>query len=235
MSGGRVYVHVDTESDGPDPAYNNMISIAVCMTSETGEVIGKFLGDLKPLEYYEPNPKTIKDFWERDDNNKAELKRIRENSRPAVEVMDDLLEYVHKIANGRECEWVAMPASYDWKWISYYHSVYMNDKEGDGRRIPFAVTCLSNLRTGYMLATDTKWDDMKVLWEEWRGDLKSTHNALDDAKSQARLFHKVQSELKGCAKLLKQRSNASFTKIKGIFVDLIIAYSIVKVVTYFTF
>jgi hypothetical protein len=52
-------------------------------------------------------------FWYRDDNNRAELARIRANARTAVDVMKDLaamITHVIESNNLKRMNWIAKPS-----------------------------------------------------------------------------------------------------------------------------
>lgn len=51
--------------------------------NSNGKEINSFLGNISPIEGHNEDPATIKEFWLRDDNNKAEFKRIKDNNRHA--------------------------------------------------------------------------------------------------------------------------------------------------------
>ena len=84
----------------------------------------------------------MKDFWERDENNRSELKRIRDNARPSVKVMSDLNDLI-KNMKPRRITWVARPSAYDWQWLNYYQNVYLHSG-GSGSLIGNPPTLDSN-------------------------------------------------------------------------------------------
>jgi hypothetical protein len=76
-----VFAHFDIEADGPSPVQNSMLSLGIVFSNVKGEEIGFFLGDMEPLPGHTSDVYTMTNFWEYDENNRAELERIRNNAR----------------------------------------------------------------------------------------------------------------------------------------------------------
>jgi len=187
-----VYGSFDIEADGPSPLLNNMLSIGVVFTdAETGEVVGNFLGDIEPLPGHEPDEATMKEFWERDDNNRAELKRIRANAKPAGEVMQALENHLKALMKKgyTKVKWVARPAAYDWQWLNCYYQYYAANIPNKVLSIGFKAICCSTIRDLYMSRHGLNYKEMNALCDEWAGDSAMTHNPLDDAMYQSKVFH----------------------------------------------
>ena len=192
-----VFAHIDIEADGNSPYANNMISLGVVFTDKTGKIVGEFLGDIQELPNHKADPSCITEFWERDENNRKELQRIRENARPAFDVMKDLNKYIADM-NPKRVTWVARPAAYDWQWINYYQNYYLS-KGGKGslinhpKRQAFKSVDASTMRDIFMSQWNLKRDQMEEQCKEWTKDcgFKMTHNPLDDARYQAVIYHKI--------------------------------------------
>jgi len=200
MSNKVCYGSFDIEADGPSPLLNNMLSIGVVFTdAETGDVIDDFLGDLEPLPDHYSDIDTMKEFWDRDDNNRAELKRIREHARPIVDVMEEF-EATLKVLMMQgytKVKWVARPAAYDWQWLNCYYQYYAGESKNKVVPLGFFVICCSTMRDMYALQHGLSFKEMIALCDKWAGDSAITHNPLDDAMYQSKVFHAL---LKGLQK-----------------------------------
>ena len=195
MSKGVINVMFDIEADGQSFLSNNMINIGVVITDDNENILGEFNGDLEPLDHHVSEQATMDEFWDKNDNNRAELKRIRENERPAIDVIRDLFDFVYNTANGRKIKWIARPAAWDWPWLKYYHQLYVREYMDEAKPIEFKATCLSSMEYAYIIATNKNKEDMKVMWKEWGEGLKMTHNGLNDARLQSKVFHGIKREL----------------------------------------
>ena len=188
-----LFAHFDIEADGPSPAFNNMISIGIVFTNTDGKVVDEFLGDFKPLLNHPEDADTMKHFWYRDENNRAELKRIQENAKDAMETMDDLNNFLKKL-KAKRINWVARPAAYDWQWLNYYFHLYKNENP---KAIPigFKAICARTMRDVYQAQFGVGRKEMEKIAKKWAGDESMTHNPLDDARFQAKVYHALYNEL----------------------------------------
>lgn len=196
-SGKNILAHFDIEADGPSPAYNSMLSIGVVFTDSEGNFVQEFLGDFEPLEGHEEDEATMKEFWDRDENNRNELQRIRDNARPVVEVMTELNELVKNLG-ARRVTWVARPSAYDWQWLNYYQNVYLHEGgtlslTGNPKRQAFKATDASTMRDIYQAQWNLDRKAMDARCKEWTEsfDFNMTHNPLDDARYQSVVYHEI--------------------------------------------
>lgn len=196
--GKNLFAHFDVEADGPSPAFNNMISIGVVVTNDQGAIVGEFLGDLEVLPDHVEDAATSVEFWNRDENNRAELARIRANAKPPLVVMQALNDFLRDL-KAKRITWVARPAAYDWQWLNYYQYWFLGNggvgslSGGDPKRQAFKAICASTMRDVFQnqwkLTTEQMESQCKV-WTEASG-FKMTHNPLDDARFQAVIYHKL--------------------------------------------
>ena len=203
LTKGRVlYAHFDIEADGPSPAFNSMLSIGIVFTeASTGKIVHEFLGDFEPLDNHETDQATMTEFWERDENNRKELQRIRDNSRPLFDVMSDLNDTI-KAMQAKRVTWVARPSAYDWQWLNYYQNVYLHEGgsgslTGNPKRQAFKAIDASTMRDIYQDQWGLGRKEMDEVCKEWTSDtgFNMTHNPLDDARYQAVIFHRLLTEL----------------------------------------
>lgn len=193
---GLVYASVDIEADGQNPMRNNMRSIGIVFTDETGKILHEYLGDIKPLKGHEPDPATMEEFWSK---HQDELARINKNSRPYQEVMLEIFELVNIRFKDHKVEWIAAPAAYDWAWVSAYAHLYL--EEADFKPLPHKAKCISTVRGLYWdLHPNLTRKQLNERITEWTKGTKLTHCAVDDARYQAAMFHALMRELKRFSK-----------------------------------
>ena len=187
---GFVFGHFDIEADGPSPAHNNMISLGVVFTNAKGEVVQEFQADLKPLPNHFEDDDTMKNFWNANPENQAEYKRIKDNEVDAKNAMQ-ALETIIGTLKVKRVVWVARPAAYDWQWLNYYwHYAQLKSSLG------FKATCASTMRDIYQAQFGLNREQMEAQVKEWAGKEAMTHNPLDDARFQAKIFHALEAALR---------------------------------------
>lgn len=199
--GKELFAHFDIEADGPSPACNNMLSIGIVFTDNNGSMVTEFLGDFEVLPGKCEDPLTMQEFWERDANNKEELARIRKNARPVMTVMTELNQFISNL-KAKRITWVARPAAYDWQWLNYYQYYYLHhggigSLSGNPNRQVFKAIDASTMRDIYQVQSNLDNKAIDEQFKKWTDEsgFKMTHNALDDARFQAMVYHKLYSAL----------------------------------------
>ena len=61
----NAYLSVDIEADGPSPYKNSMLSFGVTLLTKDKKILSKWEWNLRPLEGHEADPKTMKEFWQK--------------------------------------------------------------------------------------------------------------------------------------------------------------------------
>ncbi len=195
----NIYAHFDIEADGQSVFENNMISLGIVFTDSNGTEVNSFLGDIESLEGHEADPATINEFWLRDDNNKAEFKRIKDNSRPVENVMGDLAKVLAEYASQKhKVVWVARPAAYDWQFLKNYYEHFKPTKvaldNGTIVKSPsmgFKAECLSSMWSMYCRMNKLSREEQDKLWLSMGDGYGMTHNPLDDCRFQSRIYHNL--------------------------------------------
>ena len=180
-----IYGHFDIEADGPSPATSNMISLGVVFTNEQGIEIDSFQVDLRPRDGFRGNEDTL-NWWKHPDRI-AEYTRIMNDS---IEPALAMAKFAEQISRFPKLKWVARPAAYDWMWLKCYHDLYCS---GD---IGFKATCLSTIREVWMELKGYTYEQVEALVKEWTAELKMSHNPVDDARYQAKIYHMMMQDLK---------------------------------------
>jgi hypothetical protein len=193
-----VFAHFDIEADGPTPATSNMINIGIVFTDNDGKTIHEACLDLLPRLGYPGDADTLM-WWTSDPDRKNEYERIlREGANPIVAMgeLNAALVHVLAVTGAKKVTWVARPAAYDWMFLKCYHDLYkMHNK--DAIPIGFSATCLSSIREVWKEFSGLKREDIDEYFKKkWTQDVVMTHNGLDDARYQARIYHGMVEEIK---------------------------------------
>lgn len=192
-----VFAHFDIEADGPTPATSNMINLGIVFTDIDGKIIEELCLDLQPRLGYPGDEDTLK-WWNSDPDRKKEYERIvAEGKNPlvAMDRLNDTLFRVFAKAGVIKVTWVARPAAYDWMFLKCYHDLYRLHNK-DAIPIGFSATCLSSIREVWKEFSGLKREAIDEYFKKWTKDLVMTHNGLDDARYQARIYHGMIEEIK---------------------------------------
>lgn len=167
----EIFISVDIEAAGPVPPDFSMLSIGACRV-EAQEDDG-FYRELKPL-----NDRFNADALKVTGFDLEVLKR--EGMEPAT-AMGEFADWIGKIAEGDRPVFVGFNAPFDWAFINYYFHHFLG-------RNPFGIGGV-DIKAMYMGATGCSWSDTRSsqfpIPELPRSE---KHNALADARHQARLF-----------------------------------------------
>jgi hypothetical protein len=173
----EIYLSVDIEADGPIPGLYSMLSIGVC---RVGQPDAAFYAELKPIsETFVPEALAVSGL---------DRESLKAEGLEAAEAMQRFSAWVK--AQGGRPVFVSF-STWDWMFV-YYYLMRFNG------RSPFGHSSL-----------DMKSYYMGRYGSSWRGTAKGeiardqphlladlgphTHNALDDAREQAELFHRLLS------------------------------------------
>ena len=199
----KIFGHFDIEADGPTPMTSNMINIGVVFTDNLGKILHEVSIDISPRKGYNGDKDTL-NWWMNDAKRKTEYERILREGIDHITAMDrlnDALIHVMETTGVKKIYWVARPAAYDWMFLKCYHDLYISDKFSKNKiviPIGFSATCLSSIREVWMLFKNIKREQVDdYIKEKWTKDLVMTHNGLDDARYQARIYHGMMAELEG--------------------------------------
>lgn len=119
-------------------------------------------------------------------------------------LLNDALVRVFAKTGATKVTWVARPASYDWMFLKCYHDLYRLHNK-DAISIGFSATCLSSIREVWKEFSGLKREAIDEYFKKWTKDVVLTHNGLDDARYQARIYHGLVEELKKYAERSKTK------------------------------
>jgi len=187
-----IFGHFDIEADGPTPATSNMINIGIVFTGSAGNILGEICVDIKPRIGFRGDASTIA-WWSHPDRIN-EYNRILRDGIDPVAAMDSVNTKILEIVGKTKLVWVARPAAYDWMFLKCYWDLYKchNPNAYD---IGFSATCLSSIREIWKMFSGLNGKDIDNYFKRWTQDLVMTHNGLDDARYQARIYHGIIQEL----------------------------------------
>jgi ribonuclease T len=174
MSNTEVYISVDVEASGPFPPTFSMLSIGACVVERPEAT---FYGELKPISE-QVVAEAIKVVGK-------PLEHFTKNGREPKVVIADFEEWIKSISRGGTPVFVGFNAAYDWAFANWYFHTYLG-------RNPFGVSPL-DIKSYFMGLTSSSWEDTRSsrIPNAFKGPAVQTHNALDDAKSQAQMFERM--------------------------------------------
>ncbi len=178
------YAHIDIEATGWHVSTNSMIQLGVVFTDEKGKELDSLSVCIKEIPGKSRSPKTM-EWWEQ---YKKQWDYIKANEKSPEFAMNELVKKITKFKQIGKLRWVARPASFDWPFFTEYYNLYGPKNKPE---IGHFCTCLSTMKNEYSRNNNISREAMKILWKKWTVGFEHTHDALDDAREQARAFHKI--------------------------------------------
>jgi ribonuclease T len=174
----EVYISVDVETAGPYPRKYALLSIGACVVDHPEQT---FYIELKP---------TSMDFTrEAMDIHGLELEQLAVSGTSPDSAMHSFAEWVQaQVPEGVKPVFVAFNAPFDWMFVNDYFLRYLGSN-------PFGYSAL-DIKAYYMgmVACGWKQTSMTVVAARYLDQKKLTHNALEDALDQAKIFHGIIQE-----------------------------------------
>jgi DNA polymerase III epsilon subunit-like protein len=171
----EVFVSVDVETSGPIPGEYSLLSLGACLV-ERPEI--GFYTELKPTSrLVVPKALEVSGF------SIEELERTGEQPEVALGRLSAWL--TSQAQNGEQPVFVGLNAGFDWSFVNYYFHRYVGNN-------PFGFTAL-DIKSLYMGRFGGTWSRTRSSQMHQRLGLENTanHNALEDARAQARLFKAI--------------------------------------------
>ncbi|MBI5030071.1 MAG: 3'-5' exonuclease [Chloroflexi bacterium] len=171
----EILISVDIEASGPIPGEFSMLSLGACVVGATEQ---RFYVELKPItRNFEPEAMSIAGF------DLADLEKS------GVEPKIAMLDFERWIANVTPPDhrpiFVAYPIAFDWMFVAYYFHRFL-------KRNPFGIAGL-DVKSFYMGMTGKPYlaSSKEGMEPQFTADLELTHNAVEDAIAQAKLFERM--------------------------------------------
>lgn len=174
MSNNEIYISVDVEASGPFAPTYSMLSIGACVVGAAEE---SYYAELTPIskqviaEALKVVGKTLEHFTK--------------SGREPKSVMAEFDEWVNSVSGGRTPVFVGFNAAFDWAFVNWYFYTYLG-------KTPFGMAPL-DIKAYFMGLKGVDWEGTRSsrIPEMFKGPTAQTHNALDDARSQAQMFEKM--------------------------------------------
>jgi len=170
----EIYFSVDIESSGPIPGRYSMLSLGACVVGNPEEA---FYVELKPIsKEFVPDALKVSGF---------DLERLERDGEPPAKAMEAFRDWVQTTAGDRKAVFVGFNACYDWQFVNWYFESFTSGN-------PFGFGGI-DIKSYYMGFSGQPWSKTtsSQLPNEFQPDEPQTHNALNDARSQASIFLKL--------------------------------------------
>jgi ribonuclease T len=168
------YFSVDIESSGPIPGRFSMLSIGACVVGNSKKA---FYVELKPISRdCVPAALEVSGF---------DLDILEKDGQPPEEAMKAFRAWVEKASGDHKAVFVGFNACYDWQFVNWYLESFTGGN-------PFGFGGI-DIKSYYMGLSGETWarTTSSQLPQEFQPDAPQTHNALEDARAQASIFHKL--------------------------------------------
>lgn len=171
----EMFVSVDVESSGPIPGEFSMLSLGACLVDSPSTA---FSMELQPLNgNFEAEALAVTGL---------SMDDLARTGLPPEEGMSKFASWIEMHVPGDATPiFVGLNASFDWSFVNYYFHRFIGTN-------PFGFAAL-DIKALFMGATACDWQETKSssIAKLVRPSLKSSHDALDDARYQAELFRLI--------------------------------------------
>lgn len=138
---------LDVEADGTNPLTHSMLSFGVVAVDPWEQVVDQFYIKLKPRFGLEPDPKTMKNFW-----NLYPI-QYQETQTDALDHelgMQMFGHWIFNLSHTYRMQWWGAPSSTDWMFLKCYYDAYVPQDYPNRVDIGFRCDDLSSMLTCYM-------------------------------------------------------------------------------------
>lgn len=185
----KVYMTINVESDGPDPALNNMLELSCVLHFENGTVIDELNIKFIPLPNRKPDSFTMLNFW---NVNPEAWDWVNTDSIDVDTGMSQFVEFFEKYSKLYSIRFVGDPASRDFVWLQEYYTNYA--MFSTIKLFPYC-RCLTTMRKSYQKMLNLTDDESWILKNKMQNGneiqlVPSTrsHIGIERARKQAREF-----------------------------------------------
>lgn len=181
----KVYMTINVESDGPDPALNNLLELSCVLHFENGTVIDELNIKFTPLPNRKPDSFTIENFW---NVNPEAWRWVTTDTVDVDSGMSRFIDFYESHSKRYSIRFVGDPASRDFVWLQEYYTNYA--MFSTIKLFPYC-RCLTTMRKSYQkmlnLTDDESWT-LKNKMQLEEGEVVSNHIGIVRARRQAREF-----------------------------------------------
>jgi DNA polymerase III epsilon subunit-like protein len=168
------YFSVDIESAGPIPGKYSMLSLGACVVGNPEKA---FYVELKPIsKEFIADALKVSGF---------DLNHLEKEGKAPTEAMKTFHDWVVTATADHKPVFVGFNACYDWQFVNWYLVSFAGGN-------PFGFGGV-DIKSYFMGLSGLPWSKTtsSQLPTEFQPDVRQTHNALDDARAQASIFHKL--------------------------------------------
>lgn len=176
---GETFVSIDVETSGPTPGDFSLLSIGACLVDD----------DDDDGFYVELQPDSANVVASALAISGLDLATLAVEGAPPGEAMASFETWVTNVVpEGSRPVFVGFNASFDWMFVAEYFQRHLG-------RNPFGHAAL-DMKSFAMGMTGSTWAEtsMRILSPRYLDGHRLTHNALDDARDQARMFRALLDE-----------------------------------------
>jgi ribonuclease T len=173
----EAYISVDIETAGPNPRQYSLLSIGACSIEDPER---SFYIELQPV-----NDKMLHEAYA---IHQLSLEKLKNSGIPPQDAMAKFNSWLSRaVTEGRKPVFVAFNAPFDWMFISDYFHRYLGYN-------PFGHTAL-DMKAFFMGLHGSSWKEtaMHNVAEKYLEGKGISHNALEDAQDQAKIFTRLYS------------------------------------------
>jgi hypothetical protein len=184
----KVYMTINVESDGPDPALNNLLELSCILHFENGTVIDELNIKFLPLPNRKPDPFTMENFW---NVNQEALEWVSKDTVDVDTGMNQFIDFYESYSTRYSIRFVGDPASRDFVWLQEYYTNFA--MFSTIKLFPYC-RCLTTMRKSYQkmlnLTDDESWSlkNKMQLGDDSTENKKYNHIGIQRARRQAREF-----------------------------------------------
>jgi DNA polymerase III epsilon subunit-like protein len=171
----EIYISVDVETAGPNPSQYSLLAIGACSVMQPDS---NFYIELQPV-----NDELLPEAYAIHNLSLAELKSKGVPPREAMARFESWLDEL--VPPAKRPVFVAFNAPFDWMFVSDYFHRYLG-------RNPFGHAAL-DMKAFFMGLHGSSWKDtaMRNVAVDYLEGRSISHNALEDACDQAKIFSRL--------------------------------------------
>lgn len=173
----EIEISVDVETSGPIVGRHSMLALGACVVGDTARQFSCFLKPIsveaerdamavvgKPLTFF-----------------------VAEGTEPAL-ACRSFADWVEDERRGARPVFVGFNAAFDWGFVNWYLLTYIGSN-------PFGIAPL-DIKSFYAGLSGVDWEDTRSsrIPERYKTGTRHTHDALQDAMEQGRIFSRMRSE-----------------------------------------
>ncbi|HEA46390.1 MAG TPA: exonuclease [Candidatus Pacearchaeota archaeon] len=197
----EIYISTDVETDGPIPGEYSMLSLGSVAFDQKGKILGNFYKKLKKLKNAKQHPKTM-EFWK---ENLEDYKEATKNAQSPTKVMKEYVGWLEELKRKTKSQliFLSWPLCLDYPFVFWYMVKFVKKFQkippfeipfSFGQGIDTKTFAMAHLKRPYQECSDSKlpkkwFKGTTSLDKKWK-----SHNALDDALREGKIFIKMLKE-----------------------------------------